>query len=101
MVTKIQINSKLQMKEKYLGKVEFGEGLYFIFPSTQKKDGQKRLLNMAKLQFHVKILLFILFVNCLLEFVDLTIKMVVKMNSKSRFIYSSGNRLVFFHKHLL
>ena len=44
MVTKIQINSKLQMKEKYLGKVEwieFGEGLYFIFLSTQKKIDRK------------------------------------------------------------
>ena len=40
-VTTIQINSKLQMKEKYLGKVEFGEGLYFIFLSTQKKMDRK------------------------------------------------------------
>ena len=80
---------KLQMKEKYLGKVEFGQGIYFIFLSTQKKDRKKRVLNMAKLQFHIKIVLFTLFVNCFLVFVDLTIKMVVKMNSKSRFIYSS------------
>ena len=77
------------MVTKRKGKVEFGEGLYFIFLSTQKKDRKKRVLNMAKLQFHIKIVLFTLFVNCFLVFVDLTIKMVVKMNSKSRFIYSS------------